>query len=151
MKHIKLFLSLTLFLSGFAMAQDQGIGVGLSTRGLEGKYWMDGETSVTLSLSASSIAADYLFNMPDLVKLTDNPTPVYYGGGLIIGTHEEWDSEEMDDVTKLDLGARGVIGIAYYFSGMPLEIYFLDTPTLYLMGGKGLNLFEGSLGIRYFF
>jgi hypothetical protein len=132
-------------------AQGTGIGVGISWSGLNGKYWMNDHTALAAQLSNTALAADYLLHKPDMLKLTDTPTPVYYGGGIVLGTHEEWDITDAENKTKLDLGARGIIGISYYLSSFPIDIFFEDAPTLYLLGGRGFDLVNGTFGIRYFF
>lgn len=141
----------TVFLITTAVfGQESGIGIGLSTDGLTGKYWMNGTNAVAVNWDfGSALAADYLFDLPDLLKITDNATPVYYGAGVTLGTHKELNDEE-PETTKFDLGVRGVIGISYYLSSYPADIYIENTPTLKLLGGGGFNL-GGSLGIRYFF
>ena len=141
----------TVFLITTAVfGQNSGIGIGLSTDGLTGKYWMNGTNAVAVHWNfGSTLTADYLFDMPDLLKITDNDTPVYYGAGVTLGTHEEL-NDDLEKTTKFDFGVRGVIGISYYLSSYPVDIFIENTPTLKLLGGGGLS-FPGSFGIRYFF
>ena len=130
-------------------AQDSGIGVGLSSDGLEGKYWM-GEKAIAVHWNLGSyLGADYLFHDFDMVKITDNATPVYYGAGLSLGTFKSVDSN-LEETTELDLNIRGVAGIAYYVGSMPLDIYLEITPSLGILGGTGLGV-GSALGFRYFF
>ncbi len=148
----KTFISLfTIFLitaSGFG--QNSGIGIGLSTDGLIGKYWLSGTNAVTVHWNLeSTLAADYLFDKPELLKLTDNATPVYYGAGVTLGTHTGI-NDDLEEVTEFDLGIRGVIGISYYLSAYPVDIFIESTPTLKILGSGGFG-FGGNLGIRYFF
>jgi hypothetical protein len=138
------------FLCAGAFGQNAGMGVGLSTDGLTGKYWMSGTNAVAVHWNfGSALAADYLFDLPDLLKITDNATPVYYGAGVTLGTHKGV-NDDLEETTEFDLGVRGVIGISYYLSDYPVDIFIENTPTLKILGGGGFG-FGGSLGIRYFF
>ena len=131
-------------------AQDGGIGLGLSTDGLTGKYWLDGSTAISIHWNfGTTVVADYLFDNPELLKLTDAPTPVYYGVGALIGTHEGRD-DNFKTTTEFDLGVRGVVGISYYLVSFPVDIFIESTPTVKLLS-PGKFDFDGSLGIRYFF
>lgn len=139
-----------LALFGSVLGQNSGLGVGLSTDGLSGKYWLSGSNAIAIHLSSnSSLAADYLFDMPDMLELTDNKTPVYYGAGLILGSHMGF-NDDLEETTEIDLGVRGVVGISYYLSSYPVDIFIESTPTLKILGGGGFG-FGGSFGIRYFF
>ena len=148
----KSFISLfaVLLITVGAFGQNSGLGIGLSTDGLSAKYWMSGTNAVAINWNfGSAVAADYLFDMPELLKVTDNATPVYYGAGVTLGTHKGLD-DDLEETTEFDLGVRGVIGIGYYLSSFPVDIFIESTPTLKILGGGGFG-FGGSLGIRYFF
>ncbi|NQV42621.1 MAG: hypothetical protein HQ506_09720 [Candidatus Marinimicrobia bacterium] len=137
-------------LTASVFGQNSGIGVGLSTDGLTGKYWMSGTNAVAIHWNfGSAIAADYLFNLPDLLEIVDNETPVYYGIGIALGTHKGV-NDDLEETTEIDLGVRGVVGISYYLSDYPVDIFIESTPTINILGGGGFG-FGGSLGIRYFF
>jgi len=143
-----LFSFLIISLSAFG--QNSGIGIGLSTDGISGKYWMSATNAVAVNWNlGSNLSADYLFDMPELLKITDNATPVYYGGGISLGTHQGL-NDDLEETTELDLGVRGVIGLSYYLSDYPVDIFIESTPTLKILGGGGFG-FGGNLGIRYFF
>jgi len=140
------FILLVLSLAVALNAQSSGIGVGLSTSGLEGKYWMVESTALAIHWNlGSQISADYLFDKPDMLKLTDAPTPVYYGAGIGLGTHKG-----VDETTELDLSIRGVVGISYYLGSLPLDIYIESVPSFKILGGGGFS-FGGAFGFRYFF
>lgn len=141
-------LSLLLVVS--VSAQESGIGVGLSTDGLEGKYWM-GSNALAIHWNLGSyIGADYLLkHNPDMVNFTDNTTPVYYGAGLTLGTFKSVNSD-LEETTELDLHVRGVIGLAYYVSSMPIDIYLELTPSIGILGGGSFGV-GSALGFRYFF
>ncbi|MCF7822647.1 MAG: hypothetical protein K9N35_00595 [Candidatus Marinimicrobia bacterium] len=144
------FIALIASVAGTLNAQEAGIGIGISTNGLEGKYWMGQSNALSMHWNlGTQLAADYLFDKPDLLKLTDTPTPVYYGFGAGLGTHKGV-NDSGEGTTELDLNIRGVIGISYYISSFPMDIYIESVPSLGLLGGTGLS-FGGSFGFRYFF
>ncbi len=129
-------------------AQGSGIGVGLSTSGISsglcGKYWMGGSSAIAVQVGLpSSLDVDYLLHKPDMLKLTDAPTPIYYGLGIGISS-----SENDAGDSKLGIGVRGIIGISYYVSAYPLDIFIESTPTIGIVGDSN---FGGSFGFRYFF
>ena len=142
-----LYVTLIMVLAVYANAQGSGIGVGLSDAGLEGKYWMSESTALAVhyNLGSSHVSVDYLLNQADMLKLTDAPTPIYYGAGLGIGT-----SNDENGDSQLDLGIRGVIGIGYYLSAFPVDIYLEAASSFGVLGDSGFGV-GGNLGIRYFF
>ena len=132
-------------------AQESGIGVGLSDSGLEGKYWM-GDKALAIHLTSNSyLGVDYLLKHDfDMVGITDNPTPVYYGAGLSVGSDESVDTNTLEKTTELGLNIRGVAGIAYFVASMPIDIYLEITPSIGVLGGTGFDV-GSALGFRYFF
>ena len=96
-----------------------------------------------------SISVDYLLSKPDMLKLTDAPTPVYYGLGARLGT-QTGSNDDPEETSEIDLSVRGVIGISYYLSAYPMDIFIESTPSIALLGGGGFD-FGGSFGFRYFF
>lgn len=135
---------------GSLSAQNSGIGLGLSTDGLNGKYWMGSSNALSINWNfGSAIAVDYLFDKPDALSITSAPTPVYYGAGLGISTSEGL-NDDLEETTELHLSVRGVAGVSYYLSALPMDIYLELTPTLGLVGGGGFDV-GGALGLRYFF
>lgn len=144
-----MLILLSIIMVASVSAQDSGIGVGLSSDGLEGKYWMGGNALAIHLSGGSHIGVDYLLHDNDMVNVTDNLTPVYYGVGLGIGTHKGI-NDDLEETTELDLNIRGVAGIAYYISSMPIDIYLEITPSIGVMGGGGFGI-DSALGFRYFF
>lgn len=129
-------------------AQESGIGVGLSTDGLAGKYWM-GENALSIHFGGG-ISVDYLLHDNEMVNIAEGPTPVYYGAGLGMSITEVTDTNGDTD-NELNLGIRGVLGISYYFSSFPVDIYTELTPSVGVLGGGGVDLINFELGARYFF
>jgi hypothetical protein len=134
-------------------AQESGIGVGLSDMGLEGKYWIGAQAlaiHIPLNLN-SALAIDYLLKHDaNMLNITDNSTPVYYGAGVSIGTKKSGDSSSTGERADLHLAVRGVVGIAYYVESLPLDIYFDFSPSVGLLGGTKLGI-GSTFGFRYFF
>lgn len=148
-KMIIVFLSVLSF-SVALKAQDAGIGVGLSYDGLSGKYWLNSINALEVTWDLeSSIDVDYTFDKPDVLNFTDAPTPVYYGGGVYLGTHKGV-NDDLEETTEFHLGVRGVLGLSYYLSAYPIDIFLQTTPSLGLVGGSGFD-FGGNLGLRYYF
>ena len=146
-----IFCALCLFSSTAVLtAQNSGIGAGLSFDGLSGKYWLSRTNAVEVTWNlGSSIDVDYTFDRPDLLKITDAPTPVFYGAGVFLGTHKGV-NDDLEETTEFHLGVRGVIGISYYLSDYPVDIFLQSNPSLGLLGGGGFDL-GGNLGLRYYF
>ncbi len=151
MRKMIVIMASMMYLSLTVNAQDSGIGVGLSSGGLSGKYWLNSSTALSVHLNSSDISVDYLLNRPDMLSFTNAPTPVYYGAGSILGSHEEWNTENLEFDTELDMGIKGVIGMSYYLSAYPIDFYLEESPAFYVLGGKGLDLLNLTFGFRYFF
>lgn len=149
-KKSNIVLIILLLVTASVFGQESGMGFGLSTDGLNAKYWMSSTNAVEVTWNFdTALSADYLFDKPELLKLTDNPTPVFYGLGIGIGVSTD-SNDSGDETTELDLGIRGIIGMSYYLSSYPIDIFIESTPTIKILGGGGFG-FGGSLGIRYFF
>ncbi len=131
-------------------AQSNGMGVGLSTDGLNGKYWLNGTNAVSVNWNlGTALSADYLFDKPDMLDITSAATPVYYGAGVGISLQDGLNSD-LEETTELHLSVRGVAGVSYYLSSMPMDIYLELTPAIGLLGGSGFGI-GSALGVRYFF
>ncbi|NQV14653.1 hypothetical protein HQ531_04280 [bacterium] len=146
MRNSFLTIICVMLISGIGFGQESGIGIGFSSNGISGKYWLD-ETNAIVAQLGTQLAASYLIHNPELLELVETPTPVYYGAGIVLGTHKD----DVEDKTEIDVGINGVIGISYYLSNYPMDIFFEETPTLYIMGGKDSELFGFTLGVHYFF
>jgi len=145
-----LSLSMMLALSATITAQSNGIGVGIDTDGLTGKYWMNSSNALSIHWNLeAALAVDYLFNQPDMLNVTRAPTPVYYGFGAAVAL-KDGHNDDGEKTTDVHLAARGVVGVSYYISAFPMDVYLEATPTLGLLGGGGLDV-GGALGVRYFF
>ncbi|MBM4171002.1 MAG: hypothetical protein FJ214_03935 [Ignavibacteria bacterium] len=151
MKKFSLLFLFLLIISKFSLAQDKGNGLGIilgEPTGISGKYWLDNTKAIDFGLaysfvsknSALSLHADYLYHAFDVIKSTER-FPIYYGFGarlrLVNG------AENM-------LGARGVIGIAWLSSKIPIDAFIELVPVFNLFPSTSLNL-DLAIGSRYFF
>lgn len=119
MNKAKLLIISIFLMTGSLYAQGSGIGAGLSTNGLNAKYWMNGSTAISAYWDlGSALAADYLLHNTDMLEITDSATPVYYGAGIGISNHKL-----EDESTELNLTLRGVVGLSYYLEAYPMDIY----------------------------
>jgi hypothetical protein len=126
-----------------------GVYLGQPT-GISAKYWINGKNSIDGVAAwgfggAGSgnlvVAADYLFNFIDMVKIEKETFPLYVGAGAIMG---------IDMGGGISLGARVPLGAFYIFRNIPLEISLEVVPGLYLIPATTF-LMMGGIGVRYCF
>lgn len=133
-------------------AQTKGTGLGIvlgEPTGLSFKHWLSGNTAIDGAVAWSfdnsgdmHIHVDYLIHRFDWMK-SDDPfasrVEVYYGfGGRV---KFETDSR---------IGARGVLGLVYFFNGEPLDAFLEVAPILDLAPATEFSINAG-IGFRYFF
>jgi len=117
--------------------------------GLSAKYWInrsnaiEGVAAWAFSNGFLVVAADYLFNFPDIVKIEGETFPLYFGAGAIMRV-------DMGAGGGISVGARFPLGVLYVFRGVPLEISLELVPGLYLFPDTAF-LAMGGIGIRYCF
>ena len=87
------------------------------------------------------VAADYLFNFIDMVKIETETFPLYVGAGAIMS---------IDTGGGISLGARVPLGAFYIFRDVPLEISLEIVPGLYLFPATS-PFVMGGIGVRYCF
>jgi hypothetical protein len=118
--------------------------------GISAKYWINGKNSIDGVAAwgfggAGSgnlvVAADYLFNFIDMVKIETETFPLYVGVGAIMS---------IDMGGGISLGARVPLGAFYIFRGAPLEISLEVVPGLYLFPATSFSMM-GGIGVRYCF
>jgi hypothetical protein len=148
LKLIVIVLSLIIFCAA-AQGQSRGLGVGLilgEPTGISMKYW-SGRTNAfdfafAWSLQHSGwiyIHSDYLWHAFNVINVSRGALPIYYGVGGALGLNDE-----------TSLGVRGVAGLNYLFSGVPLDAFLELVPLLFLAPKTEVE-FHGAIGIRYFF
>jgi hypothetical protein len=118
--------------------------------GISAKYWINGKNSIdgvaawNFGAAGSGnlvIAADYLFNFIDMVKIEKETFPLYVGAGAIMS---------IDMGGGISLGARVPLGAFYIFRDVPLEISLEIVPGLYLFPATTFSMM-GGIGVRYCF
>ncbi len=118
--------------------------------GLSAKYWINGKNSIDgvaawgfggVGSGYLAVAADYLFNFTDVVKIENETFPLYVGAGAIMN---------IDMGGGISLGARVPLGALYLFRGVPLEISLEIVPVLYLFPATSFTGM-GGIGVRYCF
>ncbi len=118
--------------------------------GLSAKYWINRQNAIAgVAAWAFSqggflvVAADYLLNFPDIVKIEGETFPLFIGAGAIMRV-------DMGTGGGISVGARFPVGALYVFRGVPLEISLELVPGLYLFPDTQF-LAMGGIGIRYCF
>ena len=117
--------------------------------GLSAKYWInrinaiEGVAAWAFSHGFLVVAADYLFNFPNVVQIEEETFPLYVGAGAIMRV-------DMGAGGGISIGARFPLGVLYVFRGIPLEASLELVPGLYLFPDTTF-LGMGGIGIRYCF
>jgi len=75
----------------------------------------------------------------DIFKVQEGRLPLYFGIGGRIG----FSSETV-------VGLRGVVGVAYQFSGAPVDAFLEIAPIMDLVPGTSFHV-NGGIGARFFF
>lgn len=148
-----------------ASAQDSGFGLGVivgEPTGWSGKVWIAGDRAVDVGLAWGlwhggymHLHADHLFHNMDLITVGKGKLPLYYGPGLRLRTWSDgryWHRGRYQDHagTRVDLGVRFPVGLAYLFDAAPVDIFLELVPTLDLVPATGFEV-DGGLGLRYWF
>lgn len=137
-------------MAGISNAQSTGLGLGIilgEPTGISLKYWTDKTTAFDAAVAWSvgknggmHFHGDYLWHNFNLINVGNNQLPVYYGIGFTFGAGG-------DDPR---VGVRGVAGLAYLVTSIPLDIFLELVPVFELSPSTGLG-FNGAIGVRYFF
>ena len=130
-------------------AQGRGLGLGLmigEPTGISVKGWVTNSGAIDLGIGYPSLSntqgtvlsADYLWHSH--IFRSREYFPLFYGIGGIFGVSSGTDI----------MGARGVLGIAWWPHHSSLDIFFQLQPTLYF---KPISQFEFDFGfgVRVFF
>lgn len=119
-----------------------GIIVGNPT-GITGKIWTSHSQAIDLGLGFGprvAVYADYLVHgWGALPQPASGRFPVYFGVGAQFGGYL--------DAT---IGVRAVVGLAFWFSDRPLEIFAEAVPVYRVALAPRVRL-GGGLGVRYYF
>ena len=147
------------------MAQDQGFGIGAMVgdpTGISAKVWIGGDRAVDFGLAWGlwrggylHLHADHLFHKMDLIDVGAGRMPLYFGPGLRLRTWNNgryWHRGHYydHDGTRVGLGIRFPVGVAYLFDDAPVDLFLEVAPTLDLIPGTFMDL-DAGLGVRYYF
>lgn len=151
MKRTYLILSLVMvasFLPGRLSAQEKGTGLGVifgEPTGISAKFWTDQKSAFDLGVAWSfngagflHVHADYLVHFPDVIK-SEIRLPLYVGIGARIRFND-----------PVRVGVRVPVGIAWWVSDVPLDVFLEVVPILDLTPSTDFNM-NGGVGVRYFF
>ena len=152
MKRIFLVIAAALmFLAPSLFAQDKGLGVGIiigQPTGFSVKSWLNPQNALDFGLGFSfakndntaHIHADYLWHSFTAIQATEKFV-VYYGPGLKLKTGKNNDAQ---------LGIRGVLGLDWMSSQMPIDVFMEIAPVFNFVPGTGFKI-DAAFGARYYF
>ncbi|MCH8557060.1 MAG: hypothetical protein LAT84_04525 [Balneolia bacterium] len=126
-----------------------GLGVMLGEpTGVTGKLWTGGNTAfaggVAWSFSGRSslhMHLDYQINNFNLIQVERGTMSFYYGLGGRFLIREDRDDK---------LGVRIPLGLSYFFSNDPIELFMEVAPVLDLAPSTDFSA-NGGIGVRYYF
>jgi hypothetical protein len=144
-KHSLFSLLLIVLLANTSLSQGHGLGLGLmigEPTGISCKGWVTNSGAIQLgvgypSLSSrggTAVSAEYLWHSH--VFRSHEYFPLFYGLGGIFGS----------DL----MGARGVLGIAWWPRRSSIDVFLQLVPTIYFEPISHFE-FEFGFGVRYFF
>jgi len=150
---MKKYLSYLIFIiiasASFIQAQNKGFGLGIivgEPTGVSLKYWTSSSTAFDGAVAwsftdggALHIHADYILHSFHLIPVASGSLPFYYGIGARI--------KFLDDP---GFGVRVPVGLAYLFSGAPIDVFFEIVPILNLIPQTNFKI-NAAIGGRYFF
>jgi hypothetical protein len=136
-------------LAGFtAPAQEKGFGLGVilgEPTGVSLKNWVSGANAIDAGVAWSfkgsgylHVHADYLWHFPGAISAEERFVP-YAGIGGRLGLSSE-----------VVIGVRGSGGLAWWPSGVPLDVFAEIAPVFDLAPSTSFALM-GGIGVRYFF
>ena len=147
-KRILFSLLLVLLITSVCFSQSRGLGLGLvfgDPTGFNGKAWMSQSGAFQFGVGMPSLSnssgtafnAEYIWHSH--VIRSQERFPIFYGLGGIIGTGGGHTA----------IGARGILGIAWWPHNTPIDVFFQMTPTLFFDPSN--FEFDFGIGARYFF
>ncbi len=148
-KRILFFSTLIVLLAHISLAQSHGLGLGLmigEPTGISCKGWVTNSGAIQLDIGYSSLSstqgtalsAEYVWHSH--VFRSHEYFPLFYGLGGIFG---------VSSGTNI-MGARGILGIAWWPHRSSLDVFFQLVPTYYFKPASQFE-FDFGFGVRYFF
>ena len=149
MKRIYLIILLMLIPIITSGAHNHGLGLGIilgEPTGISLKYWTSRTTAIDGAIAWSLgkhdriyFHGDYLWHIDNIINVSRGRLPIYYGVGARLGFNDD-----------SSLGVRGVIGLDYQFTNVPVDIFLELVPVMNLAPSTDFD-FNGAIGVRYFF
>lgn len=156
---MKRFLTAAVFIiASIACAQADaasntfGIGFILGDpSGFTAKYFISGNDAIDAGIGPSGrdgfyLYADYLRHFRNVFPVSE--LSLYAGAGVGLHDHDEESKHHEEDEVSLE--ARLLLGIAYTFSQVPIEVFLELAPALEFIPDIDFDL-RGGLGARYYF
>jgi len=146
-KHFLFFTLLAVLLVNTGLAQGHGLGLGLmigEPTGISCKGWVSGAIQLGVgypslsSRAGTALSAEYLWHSH--IFRSREKFPLFYGLGGIFG---------VSSGTNI-MGARGVLGIAWWPRRSSLDVFLQLVPTIYFEPASQFE-FDFGFGVRYFF
>ena len=148
-KSLLFLITIYTFTTANLFAQSSGFGAGImlgEPTGISLKNWTSQINAWDAGIAwgfgnhgAFHLHGDYLWHKYGLIRVDKGRLPLYYGVGARFLFADE---------TRF--GIRGVIGLDYQVSGVPLDI-FLELVPIFDLAPRTEFSFNGALGFRYFF
>ena len=132
-----------------AAAAQKSVGVGIvvgDPTGLSMKFRLSRENALDTALAWSlsddndlHVRADYIWHRYDVIEVKKGRLPLFFGvGGRI----------EFRDVADDRVGIRFPVGLDYYFSGAPFDVFVELAPVLDVAPDTDFDI-EGAIGGRF--
>lgn len=150
-KNILTYLVIFILSAGSIYGQQKQFGLGIivgSPTGISAKYWIADSKALDFGLGYSltennsnfNFHVDYLWHELDAFNSHENLL-IHYGLGFRIKAVSDG---------KDSFGARGVVGVTWMLSQIPLDLFIEVAPVFKLIPETVLDL-DGGLGVRFYF
>jgi hypothetical protein len=150
-----IFVVLFLFCFIFKVnAQESGLGVGImlgEPSGVSLKKWLNNTNAIDAGIGWSftengsiHLHADYLYHNYDLIHVSGEKIPLYFGvGGRL-------KMKGGDESKGNSIGIRVPVGVAYQFQTYPFDAFVEIVPILDISPDTRVT-FNSAIGVRYYF
>lgn len=149
-KYFILLIFVMLFLSIKTEAQEKGFGLGImigKPSAISGKYWLNSNNAIDFGFGYSlfddagfTLHSDFLHHQHGLIDSREK-IALHYGFGFRLSANDNNDTS---------LGARGVVGLTWISTKLPIDAFIELAPVFKLIPKTVLD-FDLALGARYYF
>jgi len=135
------------------MGGQLGLGIGLGApTGLTGAYWLSDWYSVGFQFGGDQgrfghikAGGDYRVHFrPFSIEADEVSIPLHVGAGFTLS------KDTNENLGKLMLGPRAVVGVTVFVQGLPIDAFIEVAPTFYVYEEPTWS-FDGQIGVRYYF